>query len=275
MQETPALRDYSSAPPEVIEFYRMQHSTTTVTNVMELEREIFPPRKRQLTMWQAITMAKEVRDGSDPDMLAAQKVHFYGTTKAAQEKGEPLWKVLGALLHDTGKVLVPLYDLPQHQVVGDTFPVGCPFEESNILVESFKSNPDNQVAEYQRPLGMYREGCGFQEMYFAFGHDAYLAAVLKQHISRSAGKISGLTTEETEALIYVIQFHSFYPWHQQGGYSRFASDYDKKMLPHLKSFQLLDLYSKPKYTEEEANEGLEREFRPLVESAFGNQLIWF
>ena len=44
--------------------------------------------------------------------------------------------------------------------------------------------------------------------------------------------------------MYMIRFHSFYPWHTGGAYKCFESEYDKKMLPWVLEFNKFDLYSK-------------------------------
>ncbi len=42
------------------------------------------------------------------------------------------------------------YDEPQWSVVGDTFPVGCAFQNSIVFRDwSFSSNPDNEHPVYR------------------------------------------------------------------------------------------------------------------------------
>ncbi len=70
----------------------------------------------------------------------------------------------------------------------------------------------------------------------SWGHDEYIYAVMKQ------GSLID------EAGLYVLRYHSFYPWHtpQSGvqGYRELASEKDWHYLPLLKAFQKADLYSK-------------------------------
>ena len=47
----------------------------------------------------------------------------------------------------------------------------------------------------------------------------------------------------TEAL-YVIRFHSFYPYHTSNTYKHLCDETDEEMLPWLVEFQSFDLYSK-------------------------------
>lgn len=44
--------------------------------------------------------------------------------------------------------------------------------------------------------------------------------------------------------LYIIRYHSFYPWHQKKGYEHLASEQDLKNLDWLLKFQKCDLYSK-------------------------------
>jgi inositol oxygenase len=42
----------------------------------------------------------------------------------------------------------------------------------------------------------------------------------------------------------MIRFHSFYPWHLEGGYRHFMNDEDEAKLAAVKAFNPYDLYSK-------------------------------
>jgi len=44
--------------------------------------------------------------------------------------------------------------------------------------------------------------------------------------------------------LYMIRYHSFYPWHREGAYQELLDDQDKKMLFWVKEFNECDLYSK-------------------------------
>jgi len=62
----------------------------------------------------------------------------------------------------------------------------------------------------------------------AFSHDDYLASILEKN-----------ETNFPKEAMYIIRFHSFYPWHTprngKRGYEFFASEYDWKMLPLVKA----------------------------------------
>jgi len=44
--------------------------------------------------------------------------------------------------------------------------------------------------------------------------------------------------------LYIIRYHSFYPWHNKGAYMHLCSEEDRLVLPLVKRFQSADLYSK-------------------------------
>lgn len=106
--------------------------------------------------------------------------------------------------------------------------------------------------EYTTTNGIYEEHCGIDNLLVSFGHDEYLAIVLKAHNEDLAEEeAQGLPTPPKripDEAIYMIRFHSFYPWHTprgaQRGYTQFATEWDWKMLPMLKALQKADLYSK-------------------------------
>ncbi len=67
----------------------------------------------------------------------------------------------------------------------------------------------------------------------SWGHDEYLYRVLVHNGS----------TLPREGL-YMIRFHSFYPWHTGGDYSNLASEEDEQMLRWVREFNKYDLYTK-------------------------------
>jgi inositol oxygenase len=44
--------------------------------------------------------------------------------------------------------------------------------------------------------------------------------------------------------LYIIRYHSFYPWHTHHQYTQFESDKDKEMKEWVLEFNKFDLYSK-------------------------------
>lgn len=78
---------------------------------------------------------------------------------------------LVGLLHDLGKLLVFFGAQAQWEVVGDTFVVGCAFDEKIIYPDTFDRNPDTYEPRYSSEVGMYERGCGLDNVMFAWGHD--------------------------------------------------------------------------------------------------------
>ncbi len=152
------------------------------------------------------------------------------------------WLPLVGFLHDSGKVLADKEwgALPQWAVVGDTFPVGAPFSKSNVYSEFgfFKQNADLNIKNNKMmKFGMYPRHCGLEKLQMSWGHDEYMYSVL--HRTRH------FLPDEA---LYIIRFHSFYPWHTprngKQGYTQLAKQSDWLRLPLLKAFQKSDLYSK-------------------------------
>ncbi len=148
------------------------------------------------------------------------------------------WLILIGLIHDLGKVLVleEFGGYDEWFSVGDIYPLGCNFSKSNIYYDKKYHKlccDDNETIG----LGMYKKGCGFDNVEMTFSHDYYFAEVLKKS-----------NTKLPEEAIYIVQYHSFYAWHSPRnnirGYVEFSSKKDWNMLPMLKLFQKADLYSK-------------------------------
>ena len=82
------------------------------------------------------------------------------------------------LVHDLGKILC-LFGEPQWAVVGDTFPVGCRWSQKIVHSHFFRDNPDARIAESQTECGVYRSGCGLDDVHLSWGHDEYIPDVVK------------------------------------------------------------------------------------------------
>jgi len=191
----------------------------------------------ELSVWEAAEMLNDIVDESDPDIDLPQIQHLLQTAEAIRKAypGEEWdWFHLTGFIHDLGKLLLhPRFAEPQWATVGDTFPVGCRFHESIVFHETFKGNPDTQNPRYNTENGIYQPGCGLQNVVMSWGHDEYMYQVCKGNNS----------TLPLPAL-YMIRFHSFYPWHKHGGYSHLMNNQDVDMLKWVLEFNQFDLYSK-------------------------------
>ena len=224
------FRQYDAqADPGVAEFYRLNHENQTLDYVLRKEKEYFGLGRRKQTIWEAADFLNTLVDDSDPDTDLTQIEHLLQTSEAMRRDGQPRWMILVGFIHDLGKCLC-LYGEPQWGVVGDTFPVGCAWSEQVVFPEYFRNNPDRNVPEYQTKFGIYEPNCGFENVHMSFGHDGYIAEVMKPYLPDEA--------------LYMLRFHSFYAWHRHGAYTHLMNEKDAAMLKWVKKFNPYDLYSK-------------------------------
>ena len=224
------FRQYDAqANPGVAEFYRLNHTHQTLEYVLGKEKEYFGLKKGKKTVWEAAEFLNTLVDDSDPDTDLTQTEHLLQTSEALRRDGQPRWMVLVGFLHDLGKCLC-LYGEPQWGVVGDTFPVGCAWSDQIVYSEYFQNNPDRNVPEYQTKFGIYEPHCGLENVHMSFGHDSYINEVVKSYLPDEA--------------LYMLRFHSFYPWHRHDAYTHLMNDKDVAMLEWVKKFNPYDLYSK-------------------------------
>jgi len=224
------FRQYDAkADPGVAEFYRLNHEKQTVAYALGKEKEYFGLNRGQKGIWEAADYLNTLVDDSDPDTDLTQTEHLLQTSEAIRSDGHPRWMVATAFAHDLGKCLC-LYGEPQWGVVGDTFPVGCAWSDKIVFPEYFQANPDANVPEYQSKYGIYEPNCGLENVHMSFGHDGYIAEVLKPYLPDEA--------------LYILRFHSFYAWHRHGAYTHLMNDKDAAMLAWVRKFNPYDLYSK-------------------------------
>ena len=224
------FRQYdATANPGVAEFYRLNHQHQSLDYVLGKEKQYFGLTRGQKSVWQAAEYLNTLVDDSDPDTDLTQMEHLFQTSEAIRRDGHPRWMVLVGFTHDLGKCLC-LYGEPQWGVVGDTFPVGCGWSDQIVFPEYFSANPDAQVQEYQTKYGIYEQNCGLENVHMSFGHDGYIAEVMKPYLPDEA--------------LYMLRFHSFYAWHRHGAYKHLENEKDREMLPWVQKFNPYDLYSK-------------------------------
>ena len=296
-----------------VETYRRMHAMQTVEFVRS-QRAHYATPQAHMSMEAALQLLEGMFDESDPDLRdQPQSVHAFQTAerlRRAPLSARPVrsvfsneewaelpshvrdeyvargtlgalcggaqmdaWLPLVGLIHDCGKILGITGELPQWAIVGDTFPVGCSFDPANVLhARAFwRENPDWKwdTSEYCDPIGpLYTRGGGLEQLLMSWGHDEYLAMVLERHAA------CALPPEA----IYVIRFHSFYPWHtpRRGaarGYTALASARDWRRLPLLKAFQQADLYSKAEEAPPRVS-ALLPHYRRLLDAYVPGQLAW-
>ncbi len=224
------FRQYDAeATPGVAEFYRLNHEHQTVDYVLAKEKDYFGLTRGKKSIWEAAEFLNTLVDDSDPDTDLTQMEHLLQTSEAMRRDGHPRWMVATGFVHDLGKVLC-LYGEPQWGVVGDTFPVGCAYSRDIVFPEYFQANPDLQNPLYQTKYGIYEPNCGLDKVHLSFGHDGYIYEAMKNYLPMEA--------------LYMLRYHSFYPWHKHGAYTHLTNDQDQDMLQWVHKFNQYDLYSK-------------------------------
>ncbi|KAI1283878.1 DUF706-domain-containing protein [Xylaria sp. FL0933] len=226
------FRQYEDACDRVKAFYKEQHTKQTVAYNLKVRNNLKFHKRDEMTIWEAMEKLNTLIDESDPDTSLSQIQHLLQSAEAIRKDGKPRWMQLTGLIHDLGKLLFFYGSEGQWDVVGDTFPVGCAFDERIIYPGSFSDNPDIHDPIYSSKYGIYSPGCGLDNVMLSWGHDEYLYNVVKDQ-----------STLPPEALA-MIRYHSFYPWHKEGAYREFMTEHDEKMLAAVRAFNPYDLYSK-------------------------------
>ncbi|KAH9836310.1 myo-inositol oxygenase [Rhodofomes roseus] len=226
------FRQYEEACERVKNFYREQHEKQTVEYNIRVRQEFKKTVRARMGIWEAMEMLDKLVDDSDPDTSVTQIEHLLQTAEAIRRDGKPEWMQLAGLVHDLGKLLYFFGAEGQWDVVGDTFVVGCKFSDKNIYPDTFAGNPDSKDPVYSTEYGVYQPHCGLENVMLSWGHDEYLYNVLKKQSSLP------------EEALYMIRYHSFYPWHREGAYSYLTNASDERALAAVKAFNPYDLYSK-------------------------------
>lgn len=245
------------ADDHVAAFYRANHQHQTYAFASAKRTEYETLDRAQMTVWEAMMLLDNINDDSDPDTELSQLDHSLQTAEAIRAAGHPRWLQLTGLIHDLGKVLCT-FDEPQWAVVGDTFPLGCRFDERIVYYPFFETNPDYQSPEYQTESGIYQRHCGLDRVVMSFGHDEYLYMVTRGYLPAEA--------------LYVIRYHSFYSAHTEGAYAHLMNEFDRQMMPWVKRFQPFDLYSKGESAPD--HRVLLPYYEALVEEFLPGQLRW-
>jgi len=261
------FRDYQKAPKRVRQNYRLNHTNQHYDWALAQRQKYSRCDSGfEMSIWEAAEKLNELIDDSDPDINLPQIEHLLQTAEALRKKypGEEYdWFHLTGLIHDLGKVLAhpEFFDQPQWAVVGDTYPLGCPFDEKIVYHKYFVHNPDSSRPEFSTGTGIYEPGCGFRNVLMSWGHDEYMYQVCVQN-----------KCTLPEKALYIIRFHSFYPFHQGETYKDLMDDTDREMLFWLKEFQKCDLYSKE---DTKVNvEELKIYYQGLIAKYFPPKLKW-
>ncbi|SLM34887.1 inositol oxygenase 1 [Lasallia pustulata] len=253
------FRQYEAACDRVKSFYREQHEKQTVAYNLKARNAFKSKTRAEMTVWEAMEKLNTLIDESDPDTSLSQIEHLLQSAEAIRRDGKPRWMQLTGLIHDLGKLLFFFDAQGQWDVVGDTFPVGCAFDERIIYPHTFKGNPDHDHEIYGTKNGIYTPGCGLDNIMLSWGHDEYLYHVVKDQ-----------STLPDESLA-MIRYHSFYPWHSAGAYMEFMDEKDEMMLAAVRAFNPYDLYSKS--DDVPRVEDLKPYYMDLINEFFPNRVV--
>tara|TARA_B110000438_G_scaffold84098_1_gene83713 strand:+ start:884 stop:1483 length:600 start_codon:yes stop_codon:yes gene_type:complete len=196
-------------------------------------------------------------DDSDPDTELSQLEHLLQTAEAARRDSQPDWLVVTGLVHDLGKILA-LWGEEQWAVVGDTFPLGCPFDKLIVGSEFFEDNSDSSVERFQQRTGIYEAATGLRNVTMSWGHDEYMYMVAKPYLPREA--------------LFVIRYHSFYAAHDKGAYDYLMDDGDRELMNWVRLFREYDLYSKSNSPPDTA--ALKPYYTDLIKRFFPETICW-
>jgi inositol oxygenase len=252
------FRNYEAdARPTVREFYRQNHKHQTYEFAKAKRKEFLARGRRKMGIWEAAEYLNTLVDDSDPDTDLSQLQHLLQTAEDIRRDGHPRWFIMAGFIHDLGKILC-LWGEPQWAVVGDTFPTGCRYSEKIVFPQFFADNPDSREPRYQTPLGIYEEGCGLDQVQLAWGHDEYIYHVAKDYLPEPA--------------LYMLRYHSFYPWHREGEYAYLTTAHDCDMLEWVQAFNPYDLYTKSH--EKPDVENLRPFYEDLIAEFFPAKVNW-
>ena len=232
-KDTTTFRQFNDACDRVKSFYAQQHTLQTMAFNLQARKEFHSRTRAEMTVWEALEKLDTFVDECDPDTQESQLTHLLQTAEALRQDGKPRWMQLVGLIHDLGKLLFFFGANGQWDVVGDTFPVGCAFDDRIIFGRnSFRDNEDYDNNVYKTKFGIYSPGVGLDNVMLSWGHDEYLYNIVKD---QSILPAEGLA---------MIRYHSFYPWHREGAYRELMNDKDEDMLKAVLAFNPYDLYSK-------------------------------
>ena len=252
------FRNYEAdARPTVREFYRLNHLHQTHDFAKAKRKEFLGLNRREMGIWEAMEYLNQLVDDSDPDTDLSQLQHLLQTAEQIRNDGHPRWFVMTGLVHDLGKILC-LWGEAQWAVVGDTFPTGCAYSQKIVFPRFFEANSDSQVPALQTQNGVYEEGTGLDNVLLSWGHDEYIYNVCKDYLP-----IEGL---------YMLRYHSFYPWHREGEYQHLLNDQDRANLKWVQAFNPYDLYTKSHQAPDVAK--LRPYYEELIAEFFPAKIRW-
>ncbi|KAL7878528.1 hypothetical protein AOLI_G00095020 [Acnodon oligacanthus] len=210
------------------------HKHQTLDFVKQKHAEWAGCTHSHMTVMESIDRLDQLIDESDPDVDFPNSFHAFQTAEGIRrEHPDKDWFQLVGLIHDIGKIMA-LWGEPQ---VGD------------------------RLTAPSTECGIYKTHCGLDDVLMSWGHDEYLYQVMKFN-----------KCPIPEEGLYMIRFHSFYPWHTHGNYMHLCNEKDLKMLPWVKEFNKFDLYTKS--TDLPDVEQLKPYYQSLIDKYCPGVLSW-
>ena len=271
MKKTTDFRNYQSSSSiieKIKENYYKMRTKQTLSHVHTLEKKYLVFNKH-LNIWDVLESLNNFVDISDPDINLPNLHHLFQTAEAIRKDGHPDWFQLVGLIHDMGKIIYRWGNdndgtsiKEQWSIVGDTFLVGCKLPDTCVYPEFNQDNPDMSNPKYNTPIGIYTPNCGLSNTKISFGHDEYLFQMLKYN--EATIPVEGM---------YMIRYHSLYPWHKENEYQEICDNKDFEMLPWVKLFNKYDLYTKceTQYSIEE----LKDYYTPIIKKYLNKLELYF
>lgn len=257
MSEPDGYRNYGEAADSVREFYRLNHQHQTLEFSRGKREQYARLDNRRMGVWEACEFLDTLVDDSDPDTSLSQIEHCLQTAEGIRADGQPDWFILAGLVHDLGKILC-LFGEPQWAVTGDTFPLGCAFQDSIVYAGFLEQNPDADDPRYSDRCGIYKEGCGLDNVTLSWGHDEYMYMVARDYLPEPA--------------LYMIRYHSFYPGHTSDRYEHLFNAHDREMFNWVREFNRYDLYTKHNSPPDIA--ALKPYYEELISRYFPAEIDW-
>ncbi|XP_050537220.1 inositol oxygenase-like [Daktulosphaira vitifoliae] len=211
------------------------NSKHTVELAKELKDKWCKFNTYNFTIMEALDIIDTVNDASAfADISNHNKMHAYQVAECLR-KNHPRedWLHLVGLIHDLGKVMLLSGEEPW-KVVGNTFPVGCPFSTHIVYPEALQDNPDANNVLYNTKPGMYENNIGLDKVLMSWSHDEYLYHVLMNH------KQSNIPKEG----LFAIRYHSCAPLHSYTDYDYLCTQEDLDMKYWIQQLNLCDKFDK-------------------------------
>eukprot|EP00127_Corallochytrium_limacisporum_P000114 Clim_evm21s4 gene=Clim_evmTU21s4 len=120
-----------------------------------------------------------------------------------------------AMICNMGRLLL-LWGEPDWVIVGETYPVGCRFQEQIAFYDFLRGNPDFANVEYGTYYGVYQPNCGFDAVVMCWSDCEYLYSCL----SASA------TCNLSDTALAALRLQDFHSWIVHGAYHHLAAEPD-------------------------------------------------